>query len=319
MTANPFDSGTYFIVDYPHGDTPKEQITPIRGDTWRCFNDTARGVESRQWIEEHLRELIHRDNPYTSYDRVSNFLEKPVYALAQEPRILYLPTHRLEALESLIEKDPKVFQVLGETLFAQIWKGHYTRSFSHTIHTHDEEGFASLSDIRLKLSHAYEAMTKNGPVFEEKGVHYLPVEDQKLAKQLFVGALRADDLKTIIELVDGPTAQATTAHIIKDRFFKLADQYDGIDYTSLCMAETVTYYPSKKVYTEFSQEHARFVGTVGDMIKAGHVAWPEPKKSKLSSVFTDIACLFSARKREKVLEQKQFDGKVQSLRQNTFL
>ena len=337
MTSNPFmNPQAFFVTGYYssfNGNIyvadPQLSEKPVK--VREGFLNAVQGSASfKKALEESLRRIVHRDNPFTKANSIHDELKKRVYVLDAAPRMMTLPEDRLAMIESLNGKNPAFFRALSDQLFQQLGAGWYSSDFQYQVHMGASNGYVSKDALKEKLPQAYAAIVgEDGPVFIHdvsnrkhsvrcslrNGELYMAVKDKKLAQDIFFNALKPQDLQAVVALLDGPLAQSRSADIIRENFLSFAPSCDGISYTDMGIAEKVYTYPATAVAWDFAAANARFIGTVEDLLRQSHIQWPQEKKQTLRSFFAKADSLLTSRGRKMHAEEKLFNREMNSVHQ----
>jgi hypothetical protein len=288
VQAGPDDSGLRYVhvYDEPFGIESRTQkvrdLIAERDWTQKFFSgmafvDVSAGQELKQRIEEELRRIVHRDNPFTDLIQLENLLDSTVYMLSEAPRMIHLPADSAAAVSKAGEADPDVLRYLSDAVMHQ---------FLGNAYSMDWENMVGVGE-RLKLTKLYEKFPEAcrrvfGDIENPGDVTQISIKrrDKHSIHRAFYMQLTQDDIPALLELLDGEVAQTYANRALQGEWEHLASDYEGVSYTdrvdNLDGTPQQTW-PAHEIHRDWAGAHAVKIGTVMELLQMGAIKWPGPR------------------------------------------
>lgn len=317
---NIFDTDQYFIVQFGDKD----------GSNIYGFQRTKTGPKEKASIEENLRYVVHRDNQFIETARLDGWLDAKVFILDEMPQFIRLPEDRDSAVGEIVLKNPVAADEFKTSLAKAFLGNSYSMDFKHMVGIGE---FVSAEVMERNFPEAFDAMMK-GPIFVysfdsgrqmpwvntrcKEGQMMMEREREKETIDIFCRMVPDSDLPLVAETFDVHDAQGRSSTFIMEHWINMPAQYSGIAYTDLSIGTTVKTWKETEIHRSFVEKHARFVGTVGDLLRSGDLQWPQAKPRTLSGAFAKAGKLLSKRGRYERADRKKFDRAVAAIRKSVF-
>jgi len=273
------------------------------------FARVRSGKDIKNYLEEELRRLAHRDNIFMEIDRLNKFLALPVYKLNRPPRILKLPENSVSAVEKVNGSQPRTRDFLGERVIGLFLGSWYSLNWEYMPGVGRRRSYQLMHD---NLPHACKAIFGEGYNPQNETEIRIRRADERTIRWRFIAALKDEDIPGLIKVLEAPGTQCYSAHLLAGNWGYFANDYEGLSYTDhiegLDNTSTKIWHQTD-VLTDWALANSAEIGTVEDLVKAGAVRWPADKHAdkpfSIRRLLTAAASVFHEKtEREAYTEEK---------------